>query len=379
MAGARVGFIEAERAPGFFEGDPLQGALPEIIEEALNFETPLRSIEPRTELLELFHGPTAAFKDVGARFLASCLSRLNAQAERPLTILVATSGDTGGAVASAFWRRPGVEVYVLYPKGRVSKRQELQLTTWGNNVRAFCVEGDFDDCQRLVKAAFADPVWTQKRRLSSANSINIGRLLPQMSYYVHASLLLQARTGAPARFVVPTGNLGNAFACVLARQLGAPIARVHMATNINDTVVRFMETGQVEPKAAQPTLANAMDVSKPSNLERLCHHYPVERLRDFVSASAVTDSQIREEIRRWGQHGVAVCPHTACGLVARAALDEGLWAVAATAHPAKFEGTVEPLIGRAVELPEALTQILERKGERTEIPPQLDAFTEAAL
>ncbi len=364
----------------FFTGDVLQPQLEDIVAEAFSFELPLRFIEPQTALLELFLGPTAAFKDVGARFLASCLSRLNADASKPLTILVATSGDTGGAVASAFWKRPGVEVFVLYPKGRVSKRQELQLTTWGENIRAFEVEGDFDDCQRLVKAAFQDQRWRQAKRLSSANSINIGRLLPQMVYYVIASHRAQAHWGQSPNFVVPTGNLGNALACVLAKRIGAPIGHIHMATNRNDAVVRYLRDGAVEPQPAQATLANAMDVSAPSNLERLQHHEPnLESLRSFVSASAVNDAQIRAQIEQWGAKDVLLCPHTACGMHARAELQPEPTVVVATAHPAKFEQVVEPLVQKAVPLPASLEAISTRTGRCETIAPALEAFSKAAL
>ncbi|MCA9567736.1 MAG: threonine synthase, partial [Myxococcales bacterium] len=248
----------------FFAGDRLAPHLDAICDEALDLPVPLTPLDERTWLMELFHGPSAAFKDFGARFLASCLSRLQEGEDRPLTILVATSGDTGGAVAAAFHGKPGVRVVVLYPHGRVSERQAHQLACWSGNVRTLAVEGDFDACQALVKAAFVDPACRELARLSSANSINIGRLLPQMAYHAHAALQHPGAT-----FVVPTGNLGNAVAAVWARRVGLPLADVVLATNANDTLPRFEATGVLEPRPTVATLANAMDVSVPSNLERL--------------------------------------------------------------------------------------------------------------
>src|SRR6185437_16250838 len=214
--------IGAKLLAPFAAGDPLAPSLPEITTEAFDFPAPVVALGSggRLAVLELFHGPTAAFKDFGARFLAACLARLRGPASRPLTILVATSGDTGGAVAAAFHGRPGIEVGVLFPKGLVSPTQERQLTCWGGNVRSFAVRGTFDDCQRMVKQAFLDPQLRQKKDLSSANSINLGRLLPQAVYYASTSLRLWRETDAPVSFVIPAGNLGNAMACLWARKIG---------------------------------------------------------------------------------------------------------------------------------------------------------------
>ncbi|HEX6037672.1 pyridoxal-phosphate dependent enzyme, partial [Longimicrobium sp.] len=225
--------VAARLLAPFFAGDALEDALGDICREAFTFPVPLKELRGGTAVLELFHGPTAAFKDVGARFLAATMSRIGGEDARPLTILVATSGDTGGAVAAAFHGRPGVEVAVLYPAGMVSPRQEKQLTTWGGNVRAFAVRGAFDDCQRLVKAAMADDELRAARRLSSANSISIGRLPPQMAYYAWASREYVRRHGRAPGFVVPTGNLGNALAALWARRMGMPIREVVLATNAN--------------------------------------------------------------------------------------------------------------------------------------------------
>src|SRR6202022_2645487 len=224
---------------GFFEGDRLQSQLPQIADAALDIDAPtteVKGCEDRLFALELYHGPTAAFKDFGARFLAESLQRLESQAPQPLTILVATSGDTGGAVAAAFHRRPWVRVVILYPAGLVSPRQEQQLCCWGNNVSSLRIAGTFDDCQRLVKEALGDPVLSRRLRFSSATSINLGRFLPRMVYYVASSLDVARRTGAKASYIIPAGNLGNAFAAVWARAIGFPIARLILAHNANRAV-----------------------------------------------------------------------------------------------------------------------------------------------
>ena len=365
----------------FFARDPLEARLPEVCEEAFNFAVPLVKVGEKTSVLELFHGPTAAFKDVGARFLASCLSRLNEGHEQALTILVATSGDTGGAVAAAFHRKPNVEVMVLYPKGRVSARQEAQLTCWDDNITTFAVEGVFDDCQRMVKGAFAHPWWRQRRRLSSANSINIGRLLPQMVYYAAASLWHWREHGEAPGFVIPSGNAGNACACLWARQCGLPIGALTLATNANATIPDFLRTGTWAPRATIQTLANAMDVGNPSNMERVRAMWPApEELRAQLRVEQVSDAQIAAKIaageQDWGQ---VWCPHTACAIEARERLEDGgHHIVVATAHPAKFEDVVEPRVGHAVEVPAALAELLDLPRRVTSLPASLEALTEAA-
>lgn len=362
----------------FFAGDQLLDELPAIVNDSFTFDAPTRWIADDTALLELFWGPTAAFKDFGARFLASCLMRLQ-QADQEQTVLVATSGDTGAAVAAAFHRRPGFRVAVLYPDGRVSPRQAHQLGAFGDNVTAYRVAGSFDDCQAMVKAAFADEQLNERHGLVSANSISLGRLLPQMSYYVHASLEAAA-TGHEANFVVPTGNLGNALACLLAREAGLPIGDVVLATNANRVLPDFLATGQYEPTASLATLANAMDVGAPSNLERL-------RLRfrspaDVVCADWVDDNTIRTTIRSTFEGtGEIVCPHTACGLTVRERLREAgdgrSWIVAATAHAAKFAEVVEPLVGRETVVPPPLAELLARPSEALPLEPSLDALAGA--
>ncbi|MBD0319136.1 MAG: threonine synthase, partial [Gemmatimonadetes bacterium] len=329
--------------------------------------------------LELFHGPTAAFKDVGARFLAGCLSRIAASDARPLTLLVATSGDTGGAVAAAFHGRPGVEVAVLFPAGMVSPRQEKQLTSWGGNVRAFAVRGDFDACQRLVKAAMADPGLRASRRLSSANSINVGRLLPQMAYYAWASLEYLARHGAAPGFVIPSGNLGNAAAALWARRCGLPIREVVLATNANPAVTAFFGGSAWTPHPTLSTLATAMDVGSASNMERVLHLFGGEAgTRQALRAFRVDDDEIRRVIREGvGAWGEVWDPHTATGIAAREQLDTPHWIVVSTAHPAKFEAVVEPLIGREVPIPSGLARLLDRPSHAEQIEPDLEAFRAA--
>ncbi len=370
----------------FFAGDALAPALPALCAEALAFPMPLvPTRDPGVEVLELFHGPTAAFKDAGARFLAASLAAARASATdpRPLTILVATSGDTGGAVAAAFHGRPGLRVVVLYPDGRVSPRQAHQLGCYGGNVHAFRVAGSFDDCQAMVKAAFADAALRAEVPLSSANSISLGRLLPQMAWYATASLAHRRRHGAPARFVVPTGNLGNALAGVWARRLGLPIGDIVLATNANRALVDVLDGLPAPTGPSLATLANAMDVAAPSNLERLRHAQPtLAGLRAEVSAASIGDERLRAVMRsaeaRWGH---VACPHTAAALAviedARAAGDAGRFIAVATAHPAKFETVVEPLVGHPVDVPPALAALLARPAHAAPLPADAAALAAA--
>jgi threonine synthase len=378
--------IGAELLAPFLAGDPLAPALPQVTAEAFDFPAPIVALGGggRLAVLELFHGPTAAFKDFGARFLAASLTRLRGAASRPLTILVATSGDTGGAVAAAFHGRPGIEVAVLFPKGLVSPTQERQLTCWGGNVRSFAVRGTFDDCQRLVKQAFLDRSWQEERALSSANSINLGRLLPQAVYYAASSLAVFRCHGERASFVVPSGNLGNAVACIWARRLGLPIADVVLAHNANRTVPDFLDTGDWRPRASVATLASAMDVGNPSNMERMRALYPqLSDIRSAVSACAVDDEAIRARIRAGYQElGQVWCPHTATAAEAYARLpaqrrQSGRWVLVSTAHPAKFRETVEPLIGRPITVPQSLAKLLARPTQCTEIDAELASLRDA--
>ncbi len=356
----------------FFVDDALGAALPAICAEAFTFPAPLRCLPISGDfMLELFHGPTAAFKDYGARFLAACLRRIPRTLTQPLTILVATSGDTGAAVAAAFHNVPGFRVVILYPDARVSPRQAHQLGCFGGNVRTFRVAGSFDDCQRLVKQALGDTDLRDAVGLSSANSISLGRLLPQMAYYAHAALVHQRAHNTLLNFVVPTGNLGNAVACILTRACGLPIGRIVLATNANRALADFFAGADYAPRASVATLANAMDVGAPSNFERLRWLYPdTTQLRAAFLVHCVDDDAIRATIRAsHAHHDEVFCPHTATAVQAlqtlRAADTEGDWAVVATAHPAKFDGIVQPLIEALVPVPEALAELLRRPSSVT--------------
>jgi threonine synthase len=367
----------------FAAGDPMAAQLGEITRDAFNFPAPVVDV-PRApgplSVLELFHGPTAAFKDFGARFLAATMERIPRADQRRLTILVATSGDTGGAVAAAFFDRPWVDVVVLYPRGLVSPRQEKQLACWGRNVRTLSVRGTFDECQRMVKEAFVDAELAKSLLLSSANSINVGRLLPQMVYYAKASLELARRDGRPPNFIIPTGNLGNALACIWAREVGLPIGEVVLASNANTTVPDFLRTGDWQPRPSVATLASAMDVGNPSNMERLRWLFPsLGQLRGKVSAVPVSDDQIRATIARDHRElGQTWCPHTATAAHVYRGLDAGRrderWVLVATAHPAKFNDIVEPLIGTVVPVPPALAALLELPSVQAEVEPSLEAL-----
>ena len=368
----------------FVAGDALAPALAAITCEAFNFPAPLVMLDPgaRLGVLELFHGPTAAFKDFGARFLAAALTRARAGATRPLKILVATSGDTGGAVAAAFHRRSGIEVAVLFPKGLVSPTQERQLTCWGDNVSSFAVRGRFDDCQRLVKQAFGDAALRERFELSSANSINLGRLLPQMVYYWATSLAIWRQYGEPASFVIPSGNLGNATACVWARRLGAPIDSIVLAHNANRTVPDYLQHGVLRTRPSVATPSSAMDVGDPSNLERLVALFPdLTRLRAALRAVSIDDDATRERIRiDYRRYGRAWCPHTAVAAEAyeRLAPNErarGRWVLVATAHPAKFREIVEPLIGATLTMPQNLARLFDRPSSCIEIEATLGALS----
>jgi threonine synthase len=381
--------IAARLLGPFFAGDPLEPELAAICAEALDVPAPVVPIDRApgaTGVLELFHGPTSAFKDFGARFLAACLARTHRTGGQgppdraKLTMLVATSGDTGGAVAAAFFGRPWADVALLYPKGLVSVRQAQQLACWGGNVRTFAVQGTFDDCQRVVKEAMLDPALSRVRTLSSANSINIGRLLPQMSYYAAASLAIWRRESRKPSFIVPTGNLGNAVACVWAREIGLPIGRIVLATNRNRTIVDYLERGDWRPRQSVATLASAMDVGNPSNMERLNALFPgVDNLRGHVTAHSVTDDEIRETIRRDAAELDRVwCPHSAAAAhvyrIVRAEDPDAHWVIVATAHPAKFNDIVEPLIGRDVPVPPALERLLSLPRREEDLVPTLDAL-----
>jgi len=375
----RINELAAKMLQPFFAGSGLEDRLAEICDEAFTFDAPLNTLrsddfstDEALSVLELFHGPTAAFKDFGARFLASCMTRIAAERSlsSPLTVLVATSGDTGGAVASAFHGKPGVRVIVLFPDGRVSSRQQHQLTCWGDNITSLSVNGEFDDCQRVVKEMFADQALSKTYNLCSANSINVGRLLPQSVYYAYSSLQYYRKTGKPTSYIIPTGNLGNAFACAWAKSMGFPIDRIILATNANRTIPDYLAEGEWKPRSSVATLASAMDVGNPSNMERLRNLWgEADSLNAKLTSFSVTDEQIREQIvAEYNRDQIAWCPHTATAFyVYRHDLNDEdrarHWALAATAHAAKFEDIVEPLIGSTLAVPPELARVLELPSE----------------
>ena len=375
LIGASLVELGASIAARFVGGDLPRAALDRLMASALDFPVPLVSLDDAVSVLELFHGPTFAFKDVGARVMARLMAALNAD-DRLLTILVATSGDTGSAVAQAFSGLSGTRVVVLFPLGAVTPVQEAQFATIGGNVQAIGVEGTFDDCQRLVKEAFADSGIRRDVQLTSANSINIGRLLPQIFYYAHAALALDC---ADIAMSVPSGNFGNLTAGVMAWRLGAPI-RFVAATTVNDTFPRYLATGRYEPAPSVATLANAMDVGRPSNVERLRWLFDDDRdrMRERIVASVQTDEDVRRGIRlMWDRYGYVSDPHTAIGFLGLRAVERSAnrrLVCLATAHPAKFRETVEPVLGREVPLPPPLADALTRPRLVERIAPTLDGL-----
>jgi threonine synthase len=371
----------------FARGDLDPATLEAVVVEALNFPIPLVEVTPGVFSLELFHGPTFAFKDVGARVMARLMASRH-RGDDPLTVLAATSGDTGSAVAHAFHGVPNTRVVILYPDGRVSPTQEAQLTIFNgerSNVRAYAVAGSFDDCHRLTRDAYANPDLRRSMRLTSANSVNVGRLLPQSIYYFHAIAQLQAIGGPPPGaggepgsspadiiFSTPSGNFGNLTAGLMAKRAGLPIARFMAATNANDVVPAYLETGRFEPRASQATLSNAMDVGHPSNFDRMLWLYGsnLEAMRRDVSGCRFSDDQVRVAIKRvYEQHGYLLDPHSAIaylGLAGRPGV------FLSTAHPAKFAEIVEPIIGRPVDKPAALAEALNRPQHIIRIRASLD-------
>jgi threonine synthase len=356
-------------------------------------------------VLELFHGPTAAFKDFGARFMARCFSWLRRGESEPLCILVATSGDTGGAVADGFFGVEGIAVTVLYPKGRVSELQEKQIAGLGGNISALAVEGSFDDCQRLVKSAFADKELKEARALSSANSINISRLVPQALYYAAAAGRAAAgktdpgldatpwrsggktggnAPGLPFTVAVPSGNFGNLTAGLYAMAMGAPIAGFIAATNINKTVPDYLESGEYKTRLSRATISNAMDVGAPSNFERMAAHWSYGEMKKMIRGFSVTDDETRAAIGDvFNNAGYYLDPHGAVGWTAvnKAIAAGGLAgtaAVLATAHPAKFSETVEPITG-PVPVPESIQKAMARTARAKTIPAELSSLKEFLL
>jgi len=368
------------------------GALVAVVDDALRFPIPLVEIEPGTFALELFHGPTLAFKDIGARVMARLMAafRGGGSAPIPLTILVATSGDTGAAVGDAFKGLGDTRVAILYPDGRVSAAQEAQLTSFNampaSNVRAYAVSGTFDDCQRLVKGAFADRRLREEAGLTSANSINIGRLLPQMVYYFHAAGLLAARGISRIVFSTPSGNFGNLTAGVMAKRAGAPIARFVAATNVNDVVPEYLATGRFAARPSIATIANAMDCGDPSNFDRLQYLFDgrVEAMRSEIAGSSHTDEEVRGVIKwMFEERGYLLDPHSAIAYLGvdsdgRDGQDGQDGRVfLATAHPGKFADVVEPIIGRSIDPPQPLAVVLAAPREIRRIAATAEAVAAA--
>ncbi len=348
----------------FFAGDQLENQLKEICQRAFTFPVLVRTLGEQLGLLELFHGPTFAFKDFGARFLSESLSVISQRSTlKHRSILVATSGDTGGAVAAAFWRKRNFRVILLYPEGRVSQRQEKQLTCWGENVKSFAVNGTFDDCQRMVKEIFSQPELCALLGAASANSINIGRLLPQITYFALFSIYHYLDHQTMPTWIVPTGNMGHAVAAFYAQKMGFPIQEVVISTNENSILVDFLSGQSWQPRRALSTLANAMDVGHPSNWERLLalFDFDEEMVRKRVRACSVHDEEIRKTMKEIDQrYQIAICPHTATALFASQKMAiEGSAIAVATAHPAKFE-VVDEILGRRVEVPLSFQDLLRR-------------------
>ena len=346
-----------------------------IVRETIAFAFPLVPIDEHMAALELFHGPTLAFKDVGARFMSRCLAYFTQNSQQRLTVLVATSGDTGGAVAGGFYGVEGVDVVILYPKGKVSSVQELQLTTWGGNITALEVEGDFDDCQGMVKQAFADAEVTERLFLTSANSINVARWLPQQFYYFFAYQQWSDKAHPPV-ISVPSGNFGNICAGLLAHASGLPVQHFIAACNANDTVPAYLQTGNYTIKPAVATISNAMDVSNPSNFSRILEIFQQEFsfLKKELSSASVSDSQTRETIQAvYARHHYLLDPH---GAVAYHALNDYLQQhpeqrgyLLGTAHPVKFYDVVEPVTGQPIALPASIQALMHKSKQRIQIKP----------
>ncbi|WP_345954393.1 threonine synthase [Mucilaginibacter sp. PAMB04168] len=353
----------------------LNGAIPEddlkaLIEDAVNFDAPVVQLEENVYVLELFHGPSLAFKDFGARFMSRVMSYFLQQGEKQLDVLVATSGDTGGAVALGFLGVPNTRVTILYPKGKVSDIQELQLTTNGQNIRALQIDGTFDDCQALVKQAFVDDELNSAYRLTSANSINIARLIPQTFYYFNAYAQLLRAGKTEVAFCVPSGNFGNIGAGLLAWKMGLPVKQFIAATNANDTVPAFFKTGVYAPKPSVPTISNAMDVGNPSNWARIADLFKedAEALKTLMTGYSYTDEQTRESMQQvFDKYEYVVCPHTAIAWRALTEWQQELKNVPgvflSTAHPCKFPDVFPQEIAARVEVP-AQVKELESKAKQ---------------
>jgi threonine synthase len=385
ISGMNLTTIAQTVARKFFGEDIPQDELDTIVADTLSFAIPLRKVEENIWVLELFHGPTFAFKDVGARFMARMLSHFVKKEQEEVKVLVATSGDTGSAVANGFLGVEGIHVFVLYPSGKVSDIQEAQFTTLGKNITALEVDGTFDDCQALVKNAFMDEELNSQLRLTSANSINVARFLPQSFYYFHAwAQLIRHNPAAKAVISVPSGNLGNLTAGLFAKRMGLPVERFIAANNRNDVFREYLLTGNYSPRSSVQTIANAMDVGAPSNFDRILDLYGHDHrtITGDITAYRYSDEEICNTIRVTQQQtGYLLDPHGACGYLA---LKEGLQPgesgiFLATAHPAKFKETVEECTGKPVTIPEDLAAFMQNKKESIELPNDFSLFKKALL
>ncbi|MEP2776405.1 MAG: threonine synthase [Luteolibacter sp.] len=369
-------------AGAFFGEDVPADDLQKIVEGTLQFDAPVVTLEPKDHILELFHGPTLAFKDFGARFMARLMAHLTKDEDRMLTVLVATSGDTGGAVASAFHNVPGTRVVILYPKGKVSGLQEKQLTALGGNITALEIEGTFDDCQALVKKAFLDRELSERMNLTSANSINLSRLVPQSFYYIHSARQLDE--GVEPVFVVPSGNFGNLTAGLLARQLGLKVEKFVAATNLNDVVPRYLAKGEYEPLPSISTISNAMDVGAPSNFVRMTALFgnSWDQIKGCMNGISFTDQETRAAIREVKERfAYEIDPHGAVGWLAarnyRAANPGSETITLETAHPAKFPDVMDAELGAGVvEIPERLAVLAGEEKVATLLTKEWEPFRE---
>ncbi len=370
--------IAVRVAESFFGEDVEPAALENIVRDTLSFDTPVVEVEKDIYSLELFHGPTLAFKDVGARFMARLLQYFIGKDSggKTVNVLVATSGDTGSAVANGFLGVEGIHVYVLYPKGKVSPIQECQFTTLGRNITAIEVDGNFDDCQRLVKSAFLDDELNSKMLLTSANSINVARFLPQAFYYFSGYAQVKAKgKGEDVVVCVPSGNFGNITAGLIAHKMGLPVKRFIAANNANDIFYNYLQTGEYNPKASVQTLANAMDVGDPSNFARVLELYAGkhEVIASLIDGAAFSDSQIADAMKKcYEKTGYVLDPHGACGYLAlKQLLKEGETGLfLETAHPAKFHDTVVGIVGKEIDIPERLQDFM--KGEKQSVAMSSD-------
>ena len=354
--------------------------LAKLVTEAINFPAPLVKLDEQISILELFHGPSLAFKDFGARFMAKLMGYFNEEEEKELTILVATSGDTGGAVAAGFYKTPGIRVIILYPSGKVSNLQEKQLTTLGHNIQALEIDGTFDDCQALVKQAFLNKELRSKLRLSSANSINIARLIPQSFYYFQAYKQLP-ESGPSTVFCVPSGNFGNLTAGLLAKKMGLPIDHFIAATNANDVVPEYLATGTYTARPSVPTISNAMDVGNPSNFARMLDLYSStwNNMQDEISGYAFDDDLTREGVKEvFEKYNYVIDTHGAVGYLALKYYlnmhPQKRGVVLETAHPSKFIDEVEKVLERKIDIPERLAILADKKKEAVFMKPEFDDF-----